>query len=357
MAKDRFKCSCCGTERPETDFYASQSYINKDTGKLSVCKHCLWDYVITEEYGYDLEKMKDILQMIDKPFSNFILDSSIEEGERDNKNIFKVYMKNLGLKQNRHLRWKDGDFGLEKIKLNKPIEPSSISAEKSEEVIKINELDNKNKEDVLKMLGYDPFESENKTDKMYLYNRLVDFLDESTLEDSFKLPAVIEIVKSFNQIDKINLAIAKLTANPDSLASNVGSMKSLMETKDKVLKSVLALAKDNGISVNHNNNKSKGGGTLSGIIKQLQEKGFSEADVNLFDIETSLGMRQVADLSNESIIKQLQFDENDYTEMIMQQREIIHELDEKVIKFEEENRKLKKELLNGNKNVEMINNE
>ena len=112
-----------------------------------------------------------------------------------------------------------------------------------------------------------------------------------------------------------------------------------------MLKSVLALAKDNGISVNHNNNKSKGAGTLSGIIKQLQEKGFEEAEVNLFDIETCKGMKQVADISNDSIYKQLQFDENDYTDMIMQQREMIRELETRNSSLEETNRVLRKEIM------------
>jgi hypothetical protein len=107
----------------------------------------------------------------------------------------------------------------------------------------------------------------------------------------------------------------------------------------------MKLAAENGISVKHNNQKSKGAGTLSGIIKTLQEKGFEEAEVNLFDIETAQGIKQVADLSNKSIINQLQFDENDYTSMIIEQREIIQELDAKVIKLEEENRLLKKEII------------
>ncbi|MBD8839477.1 hypothetical protein IFU39_16815 [Paenibacillus sp. CFBP 13594] len=136
-----------------------------------------------------------------------------------------------------------------------------------------------------------------------------------------------------------------MTADVDSLITNAGTIKSLIEAKGKLYKSVLDLAKDNGISVNHNNNKSKGSGTLSGIIKQLQEKGFEEASVNLFDIETCAGMSQVADISNESIFKQLQFDENDYSAMLIEQREIIGDLSGKVTKYEEEIRVLKKELL------------
>lgn len=346
MTKERIKCTCCGNERLESDYYASQSYIYKHTNKLSVCKMCLWDYVITEDNGYNIDKMTDVLQMIDKPLIGFLLEASIEEAERDNKNTFKVFMKNLGMKQYRFLRWKDGDNSLNKLKINneEKIEVKSSTATE-EEIDETLDMDNKNKEDVLKMLGYDPFESESKADKRYLYNRLVDFLDESTLEDSFKLPAVIEIVKSFNQIDKINLAISKITASSDSISNNVGSINSLITAKEKMLKSVLALAKDNGISVNHNNNKSKGGGTLTGIIKQLQEKGFEEADINIFDVETSQGMLQVADISNRSIMNQLQFDENDYTNMLMEQRELLENFDKKNITLEEENRKLKKELM------------
>jgi len=340
LTKKRYSCSCCGKEKSELDFYASHSYTNTYTKKLSACKKCIWEFVVTDENGYNLESMKDVLQMIDKPFLHLLLNSSIEESDRDGSNVFKKYMKNIGMRQYRYLRWRDGDASINEAK----------KSEKIEEIEIVNKIDptlddSKNKEDVLKMLSYDPFESENKADKVYLYNRLVDFLDESTLEDSFKLPAVIEIVKSFNQIDKINLAISRITSDAVSVSSNVGSVNSLITAKEKMLKSVLALAKDNGISVNHNNNKSKGGGTLSGMIKQLQEKGFEESDVNLFDIETSDGMLQVANISNESIMKQLQFDENDYTNMLMDQREMLENFDKKIIDLEEENRKLKKQLI------------
>jgi hypothetical protein len=195
------------------------------------------------------------------------------------------------------------------------------------------------------MLNYDPFEFEAKEDKRHLYNKLVDFLDEGTLEDNFKLPTVIEIVKGFNQIDKINNAISAITSDAKNLVKNTGAINSLIGSKEKILKTCLALAKDNGISVNHNNTKSKGAGTLTGIIKTLQEKGFEEASVNLFDIETCEGMLQVANISNQSIMKQLNFDENDYTNMILDQRQMIQDLDAKVIRLEEENRLLKIENL------------
>jgi hypothetical protein len=146
------------------------------------------------------------------------------------------------------------------------------------------------------------------------------------------------------------MAIATITGDAEKIASNVGGIKSLIEAKDKLYKSALALAKDNGISVNHNNNKSKGSGTLTGTIKKLQEIGLSEAMINLFDIETSEGIRQVANMSNENIRKQIIFDENDYSDMLADQRKIIEDMDKKLITLEEENRLLKIKIIYNEQN-------
>lgn len=247
--------------------------------------------------------------------------------------------------------WNDSVFK-KKVKITPEIvqkstpETFGVVQKVDKEPIVINHRD---RDDVIRMLGFDPFQHENPSDRNQLYNRLIDFLDESTLEDGFKLQASIEIVIGFNQVDKINQAITNITNDLDKLAVNSGGIKSLIDSKKNILASLIKLAEENGISVKHNNQKSKGSGTLTGIIKTLQEKGIEQGELNLFDIETSQGMKQVADISNESIMKQLQFDENDYANMIIEQRELIQKLDNKVVKLEEENRLIKKELLKYNK--------
>lgn len=336
MATEIIKCSCCGKERDAGQYYASASPFHAATSKLHVCKQCLLKIADS-----DIESpvhIQNLLRMIDKPYLHTTWISSSEEAANRNRHLFSIYMKNLGLRHNRMKTWQDSEFDEDGTKTQE------INADHSSKDGGAIQLDDTNKKDVLRMLGYDPFEGEIESDKRLLYNNLVNFLDEGTLEDNFKLPAVIEIVKGFNQIDKINRAIATITSDVANMSNQAGGIKSLIDSKEKILKSMLALAKDNGISVNHNNNKSKGAGTLSGIIKTLQEKGFEEGEVNQFDIETAQGIRQVADLSNKSIMDQLQFDENDYTSMIMEQREIIQNLDTRTITLEEENRKLKKEL-------------
>lgn len=337
--KDTHKpCSCCRLpKKTDKDFYTASSDIINIDGKLSICKQCLWDIYDNSENKKDTVKI--LMRMLDKPFLQESWDASFN-GDYDNP--FKEYMRRIAMPQNKNLTYDDSVFDNKNI-----TDKSSQNKEKFEHEVDV-ELDKKNKEDVLRMLGYDPFEYESENDKRHLYNKLVDFLDESTLEDSFKLPAVIEIVKTFNQIDKINNALSQLVSDPSNIAKQTSGVKSLIDSKQKMLKSILDLAKDNGISVNHNNTKSKGAGTLSGIIKNLQEKGFEEVEVNLFDIETCKGMKQVANMSNESIMKQLQFDENDYAEMITEQRNIIENLDTKLMKLEEENRLLKKQMLSKN---------
>jgi hypothetical protein len=332
------QCLKCTKEKKIGDFYMSNSPNHAD-GKYPICKQCIKkDLKLSDPLSQEaIDSVKNVLLEMNRPFLYAQYVSSVEESARIGRELFGIYYKNVILNYKSY-GWKDSEFE------SKPIEHEIIDSptvEIQDSVV----VTNRDKDDVLRMLGYDPFEYESNEDKKHLYSRLVDFLDESTLEDGFKLQAVIEIVKGFNQIDKINQAITNITNNADKLSTNPGGISSLITAKKNILDSLMKLAAENGISVKHNNQKSKGAGTLSGIIKTLQEKGFEEAEVNLFDVETAQGIRQLADLSNQSIVNQLQFDENDYTSMIIEQREMIQDLDAKVMKLEEENRLLKKEII------------
>lgn len=337
-----FKCVCCGEEKDQDrEFYKSNSIILKaNNQRLVVCKQC-----IVSLYEYYVKKYDDckvalyfLCRLLDAYFDTSVYYVAEQQANNSSSNIAQIYFQKI----NSLPQWNSKTFSE-----SAPLDSNcNINIFQTEIELDTSELDKRNREDVIRMVGYDPFENENPIDKKYLYNTLVDFLDESTLEDSFKLPTVIEIVKSFNQIDKINQALAIMTADINNIANSVGGVKSLFEAKDKMYRSLLALAKDNGISVNHATNKSKGAGTLSGIIKDLHEKKIPGSEINLFDIETCQGIKQVADISNKSIIEQLMFDENDYTEMITKQREMLLSLTESNNKLEEENRLLKTKIYN-----------
>jgi hypothetical protein len=331
------ECLKCKKPKNIAEFYMSNSPNHSDN-KFPVCKSCIREGLKLEnpESHEAIESVKSVLLEMNRPFLYSQWISSVEESARTKRELFGMYYKNVILNYKTYT-WLDSEF--EFANQNEIVTNSNV------EIQNVVVVDNRSKDDVLRMLGYDPFEHESKEDQRQLYNKLVNYLDESTMEDGFKLEAVIEIVKGFNQIDKINHAITNITSDIGKLATNSGGIKSLIDSKKNILQSLSKLAEDNGISVKHNTQKSKGAGTLSGIIKVLQEKGFEEGEVNLFDVETAQGIRQVADLSNQSIVAQLQFDENDYTSMLLEQREIIQELDAKVGKLEEENRLLKKEII------------
>ena len=122
-------------------------------------------------------------------------------------------------------------------------------------------------------------------EKPLLYSKLVGYFDESVKDDGLKLEAVIEIVQSFKDVKTINDAISQYKKQLGSNPGVISTIKSLADTKQKMINSALALAKDNGISENNNNRKSKGAGTLTGIIKELQEMNLNGSEVNTFDYE------------------------------------------------------------------------
>lgn len=331
------QCRCCLKEKAvngaNSGFYVSNNVLDAD-GRTSACKECIKNLINYD----DILTVKEQLRNMNRPFLSEVWVSSLEESESRGRDLFGQYIKNVQMPKYKDLGWDDSQKNNESNEKIISVD-QRLTSEEFKTVMTFQ--DEQNKEDVLRMVGYDPFEMEPDIDKKHLYNKLVDFLDEGTLEDSFKLPAVIEIVKTYSQIDKINSAISSLSSDVHSLSDNIGTIKSLSSTKKSMLDSVLALAKDNGISVNHNNNKSKGAGTLSGIIKSLHEKSIEAVDINVFDIETCEGMKQVADISNRSIMEQLMLNENDYSEMIKDQKELIHSLRNKCEQLEEENRLIK----------------
>lgn len=87
MAK-KIKCTCCGTEKTNTrEFYASNSYLYKDVGRIPICKSC-----IEEEYNTVVETFSNkkisamkVFQSIDVYFDEELFDSSISKYPDDNK--------------------------------------------------------------------------------------------------------------------------------------------------------------------------------------------------------------------------------------------------------------------------------
>lgn len=103
--KKKIMCTCCGSEKSESEFYISKSPFHKATGRLHVCKQCMSDHVNEK----DINTIKDVLRMVDKPWILELYKSSSEEAQKQGKSTFGMYMKNLGMHQYREKTWLHSD--------------------------------------------------------------------------------------------------------------------------------------------------------------------------------------------------------------------------------------------------------
>ena len=298
--------------------------------------------------------------VFDKPYFDKIWDASYFEYINDNNpkkrtNIWASYIKNIGLPQYKTLRWRDGDLFTNYKEMALKQAQQEVGIAHSDEVAKsqeINEEYEKNRSDVIRLLGYDPFEKEQEEDKPLLYSQLIGYLDlGGDNEDMMRTSSAITIVRGFLQQAKLDDMIAKAMSSPN-VSNKSGEIKSYLDSKQKVSSTISQLAEQSCLSLKHNKNASKGENTFTGKIKKLKEINLRDAEVNAFDIGTAEGMRQVADISNASIMKQIALDENDYTEMLAKQREMIVKLQEKADINEEKARILLRENLDLKKYIE-----
>lgn len=336
---------CMRSDLKKTDFYVT-SDTNIRTGITRMCKDCANEWVLDEEGNVSKERMKIVLEYLDKPFLTKLYDSSFyevnnPESGRFGENLFGIYLKNLNsLKQYTGLRWHDSDILTTAAiqEADKQVD-SVVDRTRNEEILAMYQ---QNRHDVIKILGYDPFEYDAEEDKPLLYSKLCGYFDE-TNDDEFRIASAVEVVKLQNQTEKVNNAISQYQKDINSMAQNAPAIKTLMGIKQNASNTALALAKDNGFSVNNNKKASKGSTTWSGRVKELKEMNLREQEVNAFDVGTAAGMQQVAIASMNAILGEINLDENDYTEMIATQRQELVNLQGKCDAAIEEARILKRE--------------
>ena len=98
-------CAACGEVQKISNYYVSYNIVHQ-TGRLPYCKSCLKNMISDDKGNVTLEKLQSTLQLLDRPFIYDLWKISLE----DKADTFGSYMKNLCLKQNRPLTWKDSVF-------------------------------------------------------------------------------------------------------------------------------------------------------------------------------------------------------------------------------------------------------
>lgn len=344
-----YLCPYCNTVKKRSEYYVSTDPLVR-TGVTSMCKDCAKKIARnydpkTGQYGdCTKEPIIEALERLDKPFFESLFNSSYVEGnDPSNKSLhgdtWEAYIKNIcSLKQYRTLRWHDGDIGKRVNLASEDTDTYVVTEDRKKEIEREYAI---NRKDAIRIIGYDPFAKYPiEEDKPVLYAQLISFIDDETKNDGMKMNAVIQIVKAFNQIQKINDAIDKLSSNISKLNNNNGIIKQHADTISKLLSGANALAKDNGISINYNNSKSKGQNTLTGKMKELDLIGFRNAKINTYDIDYCKGMQQVAEISAKAQIDQIGFDENVMNEIGNIRRELVDSLTKERDKAQERARVL-----------------
>lgn len=333
-------CFFCNRYLNRDQFYYNGNPKNK-SHMTPICRSCAKE--IAEQHGSSTKKgltkqsLLRSLRYMDKPFIVDKFTAACDAKERNANNagitrdVFGFYMSFLQTDpKTKELSWEDGDeseytlanLPQEQRDTTEAVEDRPLSLALTDEIMEEMEI---NRRDVIRLIGYDPYVSELPSDKPLLYSKTIGFLDASpdVNEDEMKISSIIEIVKLFNQAEKINTTISALSTTPDAIAENIVAIGNLEATKKNIMTTALNLAKDNAISVAHNTTKSKGSHTFAGMAKKLNELNLREQHVNAFDIETCYGMEQVAQLSNKAILDQINLNENDFPEMILEQRMMI----------------------------------
>ena len=343
-------------------------------GCVPVCISCVKDYCTNEDGTVNKKRLKVMLQRLDKPLYYDDLDSaymqyktehgylSDDEVAKQGKDIIGLYFKNINsLRQNKNKSFHDSEIDgfihqnsntvqadkkkiLEKYGDEMAHNDSPLQVEEPPET-KWTKKDKQNMKYVISTIGYDPYEDIGlvDADRKYCYNILSGYCDTDGIsEDGHKMQGVIEMTMLYCQCKKItetmNIELAK--EEPDD-----AKIQKLTTSKTSLLSSIATIAKDNNIASNYNKNSKHGQSSLTSKMKEMAENGYQEIAVNFFDIKTSEAFRQIDEISNNNIANQLTLDNNEYSEIVKEQREMIQKYDVELETLKEENRILKNKII------------
>lgn len=358
LLKEGAWCYMCDTHKARDKFYVSTDPMNK-SGLTPICKDCARKIALKigkdkVEHEPDKNSVIETMRYLNKPFLSKLWDASIQESEnlasgKVRSNGYYSYVKNVAMGQYNTMTFKDSDiFDNHAVEDEAPKEQTT-----AEELIEshagLDTYDSflKNKNDVIRLLSYDPFEKEDIADQPFLYSQLLGLLDssEDANEDMMRTSSAISIVRGFLQQSKIDDTISKLMCDISNIERNSATIKSLQESKGKITSVITSLAQDSCISLKHNKNAKKGENTWTGKIKKIKSLNLRSGEVNGFDIDTCRGMQQVQEISDASIMKQLALDESEWSDMVSEMRVVNTGLRKEKDAYQEINRILLRENL------------
>ena len=123
----------------------------------------------------------------------------------------------------------------------------------------------------------------------------------------------------------------------------MGVIKNLQDTKQKIMDTISKMADENKLSLKSNRDIVKGSNTFTGKLKRLRDLDLRQSSVNGFDLETCKAMQQVANISDNAILTQLNLDESEWSDIVAEQRKMVTSLTDEKNGYQEAARILLKE--------------
>lgn len=352
LLSEKKVCNCCGKSYPSTEFWRSYTYANAGRldpdGKMCVnyCKSCscqIFDYYYALYVNLEKAMEHTCLDLNVYWDPKLLKDAKIiYEHNKRKMHILSEYMGALGRMgiESLGLTYWESPNVQEKDLVTIDELPDKQNKKKDEigmdTPIGWEKEDAENRKKILRIFRYDPFADAPEDEKPILYSDLMSMIDDAMEDDFIKLKAALEIVLSFNKIEKWRKKIAILENKKDPPMAEI---KALSQLRDAERKNITEFCRDNGFSQRYAQSKAKGSGTLTGIMDQMREKQYENGLLNMYDIETSESINQAAEASIKAIFNQLTFGDNEKYLIVQQQRETIVKLEKETKRLAEELRK------------------
>ena len=340
-------CCMCGAFKVKSEFYTSYNPLCQ-SGYAPICKSCAEKIanrvdIYGNELGLTKKSLIQALLYIDKPYIASVYEQSKEECKNKNHkySLWSTYVRKIYSLNHQKQYFIDSDF----FKFSNDIINDVNDLKEKHKGQDNYDSFLKNKNDVIRLLDYDPFEKELLEDQPFLYSNLLGMIDlnEDNNMDIMRVSSAITIVRSFLQESKLDDTITKLMADSLNISNNSNTIRILQESKQKLTSLITSLAAENCLSLKNSKTVTKGENTWTGKLKKLHELNLREAQNNGFDVATCRGMQQVQEISDASIMKQLKLDESEWSDMVAEMRVTNSALRKERDKYKEINRILLKE--------------
>ena len=325
-----FRCTCCGkeVEQPNSVFYKlsySQTHRGND-GYAHICVDCVKENFEYYKNKYSQnEAVKIICAMLDVPYYRSLYESVNRQNDRFN---FGLYIRQINGTQYRGktfaLTLHEGELEVTKKEVAEEAEELSESNWSLEE--------RRAKNEVKRLLGYDPFEGYAPKVRRKLFTELLGYLDDDdVINDNYKIAQIIQIINNNEQINSYDIAISRVDKKRD-----IDEIKLLSSLKKELVLANEKIAKENGISVKSRGDQRAGKGTLTGLMRDMRDKDIVEGEVNFYNQLQSEASRWAVDISMKSMMDNIQIGENDINEILEEQRKLL-------VEYQDENDILREE--------------